>query len=356
MLSLLLTWVLGAAPDVELLYFKAGWCGACRQMEPVVGNLRREGYPIREIDVDLHPATARRFGVTALPTFVLVEDGKARFRIVGATSENRLRRMIAQGRSPTPTSKAPSRPRSSSEDAWPRGRREPRPESELLLLRAASVKVSVRHFREHWYGSGTCVSSNGNRAVVLTAAHVVRYASQGRVTVTFPNGLHLAARVRYANPERDIAVLVVETKQFLPTVPVGQRTPRPGEPVKSIGYPGGGRQRTLAGRVISIGRWSGYTEASMSAAQGHSGGGLFHDGRLVGVLWGSGGTSLYASLDDIRLALDAAGLSSVWRGTVETSEVPPVGLRRVRPRPSNFLIPAKAACETSPVVLGSPVE
>ena len=322
MLSLLLTLALGAPPDVELLFFTAPWCGACRQMGPVVANLRRQGFPIREVDVDREPQTAGRYGVTALPTFVVVENGSARTRVVGATTEGRLRALVHPSRSPAPAPqplpRTPDRPSATSIDP-----QVPGAAPDLARLRAASVKVVVRRAWEHWYGSGTCVGSDGGDAVVLTAAHVVRDAAGGSVEIVFPDGRQFPARVRYADPRRDVAVLVVATRQPLPTVPLGGRNPRPGEPVVSVGYPGGGRQRTLSGRVVSVGRWSGYTEASMSASQGHSGGGLFCDGRLVGVLWGSNGTSLYASLGDVRAALDAAGLSSVGRIDRQASEGPP---------------------------------
>lgn len=322
MLSLLLTFVLGAVPEGELLYFTASWCSACRQMKPVVDRLRLEGFPIRQVDVDRDPATARRFGVTALPTFVVVDQGKPPRRVVGATSEDVLRRMLADLHPAAPNLQMPSRPHSDSAKKSNRIARDSIQQTGLSQLKAASVKISVHQSREHWYGSGTCVWSDGNSAVVLTAAHVVRDAPGGRVTVTFPDGRSLAAHVRYANPKREMAVLTLSASRRLPTVPVGHQIPRPREPVISIGYPSGGRQRILAGTVVSVGRWDGFTEASMSAAQGHSGGGLFHEGRLVGVLWGSNGTSLYASLSDIRSALDAAGFSAITRTAFRRDECP----------------------------------
>lgn len=323
MLPLLISLLIGGAADGELLVFAADWCPACRQMEPALGRLRREGFRVREVNVDREPEMTRRYGVTALPTFLVIADGKLRGRTVGATTEASLRRMLW-----------PSEPRqdSTAENAEHAEERTsqrnsansaPSAVSSLARLRAASVKVSVRQGREQWHGSGTCVWSDGDRAVLLTAAHVVRHAANRRVTVTFPDRLRLTARVQFADPRRDVAVLVAVAGRSLPCVPLGSTTLRPGAPVISIGYPGGGGQRVLIGRIVSVGRWSGFTEASMPATQGHSGGGLFQGGRLVGVLWGSNDTSLYASPSDLRAALDRTGFSYVGRVTGDAASLVP---------------------------------
>lgn len=316
MLPLLLSLFLGGAPNRELLVFTADWCPACRQMEPVVGRLQRDGFPVRKVNVDREPAWARRYTVTALPTFLALEAGKPCARVAGATTETALRRMLERTKprrdftaeNAEHAEEKKRNPKSSALSA-------PSAVSSLALLKAASVKVSVRLAREQWYGSGTCVWCDGRRALVLTAAHVVRHAAGGVVFITFPDGRRLASHVRFADPRRDVAVLVAEITSAVPWVPLAQAPLRPGAPVTSIGYPGGGAQRVLVGRILSIGRWSGFTEASMPAQQGHSGGGLFQDGGLVGVLWGSNETSLYASPSDLRAALDRAGFSYVGRAT-----------------------------------------
>ncbi len=94
--AILLTALLGAQPQGEVLDFSATWCGPCQQMSPLVSRLERQGYPIRKIDFDSNKALARKYGVTSLPTFLLVINGKEVNRIEGMTSEGQLKRMLGQ--------------------------------------------------------------------------------------------------------------------------------------------------------------------------------------------------------------------------------------------------------------------
>jgi thiol-disulfide isomerase/thioredoxin len=64
----------GGAPRGEVLEFTAAWCSACRNVSPTVKSLQREGLPIRQIDADSQPEVLKKYGVTSLPTFVLVVD------------------------------------------------------------------------------------------------------------------------------------------------------------------------------------------------------------------------------------------------------------------------------------------
>ncbi len=83
-------------PETVLLDFTATWCGPCQQMSPIIDKLAEQGYPVRKIDVDRERAVAERFGVTAMPTFVLLVNGREVMRQTGATSEGQLRRMVQQ--------------------------------------------------------------------------------------------------------------------------------------------------------------------------------------------------------------------------------------------------------------------
>ena len=91
------------AGETVLYDFQASWCGPCKMMAPVVHQLSAEGYPVREIDVDRDTALAQRYGVTNIPCFVLVVDGKERGRIIGATNYQRLSELLsASGVLPRP--------------------------------------------------------------------------------------------------------------------------------------------------------------------------------------------------------------------------------------------------------------
>ena len=93
-----------ATPNGVLLDFTATWCGPCQKMSPLISRLKREGYPIKKVDVDQEAELARRFNISSIPAFVLVVDGREVARSVGATTESNLRRMLAKIPSKTPMS------------------------------------------------------------------------------------------------------------------------------------------------------------------------------------------------------------------------------------------------------------
>lgn len=72
---------------LTLVDFTAAWCGPCKQLAPVLHELQRD-YAGRarvvEVDTDAEPALAQAFRVTAMPTVVLLRDGREVGRFVGA--------------------------------------------------------------------------------------------------------------------------------------------------------------------------------------------------------------------------------------------------------------------------------
>ena len=67
----------GGPSDPVLLDFHADWCGPCQRMRPAVDQLSRKGYPVKSINIDRSQAVAQRYGVQAVPTFIVV-DGSGR--------------------------------------------------------------------------------------------------------------------------------------------------------------------------------------------------------------------------------------------------------------------------------------
>lgn len=79
----------------EVLFFNATWCGPCRRMKPIVAGMRRQGYRMRDVDVDRNRKLADKYGIRAVPTFVFIENGSEVNRISGGTTRERLRDLCA---------------------------------------------------------------------------------------------------------------------------------------------------------------------------------------------------------------------------------------------------------------------
>jgi len=85
--------------DIVLLDFSATWCGPCRSMAPLIGEVRAAGWNVRHIDVDREGDLVKRFGVTGVPCYVLLLKGHEVGRIAGATTHAELENLLAKSRS-----------------------------------------------------------------------------------------------------------------------------------------------------------------------------------------------------------------------------------------------------------------
>ncbi|KAL0395660.1 UNVERIFIED_CONTAM: Thioredoxin H2 [Sesamum calycinum] len=69
--------------------FSATWCGPCKFMEPVFNNLAAKYTDVDfvKIDVDELSDISREFGVQAMPTFLMLKQGKEVERVIGAKKD-----------------------------------------------------------------------------------------------------------------------------------------------------------------------------------------------------------------------------------------------------------------------------
>ncbi|KAB2011480.1 hypothetical protein ES319_D09G023800v1 [Gossypium barbadense] len=76
-------------PKLMVIDFSASWCGPCKFMEPFLNAMAAKFTDVEfvKLDVDELPDVAQEFGVQAMPTFVLVKQGKEVDRVVGARKD-----------------------------------------------------------------------------------------------------------------------------------------------------------------------------------------------------------------------------------------------------------------------------
>ena len=323
-----------------LLDFSATWCGPCQQMSPIVSRLKRQGYPVRKVDVDQERALAQKFNVRSIPAFILVVDGKERMRYEGATSESQLRRMLAQIPhdpkpsvlsnpdprqviGPNPRRSLPRREIQVAENTEPKpvggglggftfpfgGKKSAEPNSpaeppaEPAVIRAkldqdkplpqvtleenplaSSVRVRIAGKDGMNYGSGTIIESRPGQTLILTCGHIFRdLKPDAKIEVdlfTSPQAETFVGKTIAYDLEGDVGLLSIATDARLPASPLASLADEAQvrQSVYSIGCGGGETPSREDVFVTALNRYLGpdNIECTGEPLQGRSGGGLFN--------------------------------------------------------------------------------
>jgi thioredoxin 1 len=80
-----------------LIDFFADWCGPCMMLSPTIAEIAKEAngkYEVFKVNVDKEPELADRFGVSSIPTLVVMENGKLKKRAVGMKSKAAILDML----------------------------------------------------------------------------------------------------------------------------------------------------------------------------------------------------------------------------------------------------------------------
>jgi thioredoxin 1 len=81
-----------------LVDFYADWCGPCKNMAPVLKQLKAElkdSISIIKINVDTNQALAAKYQVQGVPTFMVFKQGKQIWRQSGMQSVSQLKQAIS---------------------------------------------------------------------------------------------------------------------------------------------------------------------------------------------------------------------------------------------------------------------
>jgi thioredoxin len=80
-----------------LVDFWAAWCAPCRMLAPTVEAVADKYAAtarVVKLNVDDNPTVSQRYGIKGIPTLILFKNGREEERVVGATSEGAISRML----------------------------------------------------------------------------------------------------------------------------------------------------------------------------------------------------------------------------------------------------------------------
>lgn len=380
-----------ADPNNILLDFSAKWCGPCQQMSPIVSKLERQGFPIRQVDVDQEKGLAQKYNVESIPCFVLIANGKEINRITGATDEKQLRRLMMmlpkqniddaitagppeKGRKNGSSAHASTRtgdekkgllalpplfsgkkkkdsPQFDDED--PRSARGQNPEplaptyAQDAMLASARIRIKDGTFSH--FGSGTIIESQPGRAVILTCGHILRNLGKNAVIEVdlFPEGTSkpqtTTAQIIQFDLTSDVGLLSASCPQQLPVIQLAPcDLPKVKDRVFSIGC-GGGKLPSMEQHVVAgINTIDGpdNLECTGVPLQGRSGGGLFLGKEQVGICIFADAKNergIYTSIKPVMQLLQKAGYAHLIHPSNQERTTPADSLADHRNEPSKPL-------------------
>lgn len=171
-------------------------------------------------------------------------------------------------------------------------------------------------------GSGVII--DGKRGLILTNAHVL--AKSATITVILNDERKFDAQIIGADPDSDLAVLRISSKNSLPAIEMGNSDDLMiGETIIAIGNPFGFSNTVTTGVISAINRsirtdnavYHDFIQLDASINPGNSGGALLNiNGELIGI-----NTAIYAKAQGIGFAIPINKAKRIVSDLIQYGEV-----------------------------------
>ena len=179
-----------------------------------------------------------------------------------------------------------------------------------------------RRYKRTSLGSGVII--DGKRGFILTNEHVIE--KTGKISVVLKDGREFEAQIVGADPDSDLAVLRISTKEQLPDIEMGSSDDLLiGETVFAIGNPFGFSNTVTTGVISAINRslrtenkvFHSFIQTDASINPGNSGGPLLNiNGELIGI-----NTAIYAKAQGIGFAIPINKAKKIISDLIKYGEV-----------------------------------